>query len=178
MFKNCSYGPYRRILRRIIAEEGFHMRHGEEMLLTFAEGTPIQRELFQEALDRWWLPALHMFGPASKPDDELMRWRIKTERNEVLRDRCVQKYAPLLTGYGFTIPDPDLRHDPETGRWEIGADRLVAVCRRRSTTSAPTAPAGSATPPVTGRTPRGCATRSTRSRRRRRACTDRPDRPI
>jgi ring-1,2-phenylacetyl-CoA epoxidase subunit PaaA len=120
VFKNCSYGPYRRILRRIIAEEGFHMRHGEEMLLTIAEGTTIQHDLFQEALDRWWLPALQLFGPDSKPDDELMRFRIKSEPNEVLRDRWVQKYAPLLTGYGFTIPDPELRHDPDTGRWEIG----------------------------------------------------------
>jgi len=120
VFKNCSYGPYRRILRRIIAEEGFHMRHGEEMLLTIAEGTKVQHDLFQAALDRWWLPALQLFGPDSKPDDELMRFRIKSEPNEVLRDRWVQKYAPLLTGYGFTIPDPDLHHEPESGRWEIG----------------------------------------------------------
>lgn len=120
VLKVCSYGPYRRILRRIVAEEGFHMRHGEEMLLRFAEGTAEQHNLFQEALERWWLPALQLFGPDSAPDDELIRWRIKSERNEVLRDRWVQKYAPLLTGYGFTIPDPDLRHDPDTGRWEIG----------------------------------------------------------
>ena len=120
VFKVCSYGPYRRILKRIVAEEGFHMRHGEEMLLTFAEGTDVQRRMFQEALDRWWLPALQLFGPDSKPDDELIRFRIKSEPNEVLRDRWVQKYAPLLTGYGFTIPDPDLRHDAETGRWDIG----------------------------------------------------------
>lgn len=120
VLKVCSYGPYRRILKRIVAEEGFHMRHGEEMLLTFAEGTEIQRRMFQEALDRWWLPALQLFGPDSKPDDELITFRIKSEPNEVLRDRWVQKYAPLLTGYGFTVPDPDLRHDPDTGRWEIG----------------------------------------------------------
>jgi ring-1,2-phenylacetyl-CoA epoxidase subunit PaaA len=121
VFKVCSYGPYRRILKRIVAEEGFHMRHGEELLMTFAEGTEIQRAMFQDALDRWWLPALQLFGPDSKPDDELIRFRIKSEPNEVLRDRWVQKYAPLLTGYGFEIPDPDLRHDPETGRWEIGS---------------------------------------------------------
>ena len=126
VFKNCSYGPYRRILRRIIAEEGFHMRHGEEMLLTIAEGTQIQHDLFQEALDRWWLPALQLFGPDSKPDDELMRFRIKSEPNEVLRDRWVQKYAPLLTGYGFAIPDPDLRHDPDDRALGDRPDRLVA----------------------------------------------------
>jgi ring-1,2-phenylacetyl-CoA epoxidase subunit PaaA len=120
VFKQCSYGPYKRILKRIIAEEGFHMRHGEEMLLTFAEGTAVQHQMFQEALERWWLPALQLFGPDSKPDDELIRFRIKSEPNEALRDRWVQKYAPLLTGYGFEIPDPDLRHDPATGRWEIG----------------------------------------------------------
>lgn len=120
VFKECSYGPYRRILKRIIAEEGFHMRFGEERLLVIAEGTDIQRSMFQEALDRWWLPALQLFGPDSRDGDVLLRWRIKSERNEVLRDRWVQKYAPLLTGYGFTVPDPDLRHDPETGRWEIG----------------------------------------------------------
>jgi ring-1,2-phenylacetyl-CoA epoxidase subunit PaaA len=120
VFKNCSYGPYKRILKRIIAEEGFHMRHGEEMLLTFAEGTQIQHAMFQAALDRWWLPALQLFGPDSAPDDPLIRMRIKSEPNEVLRDRWVQKYAPLLTGYGFTIPDPALRHDPTSGRWEIG----------------------------------------------------------
>jgi ring-1,2-phenylacetyl-CoA epoxidase subunit PaaA len=120
VFKVCSYGPYRRILKRIVAEEGFHMRHGEEMLLTFAEGTQVQRRMFQEALDRWWLPSLQLFGPDSKPHDELIRFRIKSEPNEALRDRWVQKYAPLLTGYGFTIPDPELRHDAATGRWEIG----------------------------------------------------------
>jgi ring-1,2-phenylacetyl-CoA epoxidase subunit PaaA len=121
VFKNCSYGPYKRILRRIVAEEGFHMRHGEEMLLVFAEGTAVQRRMFQEALERWWWPTLHMFGPPSKPDDVLLRWHIKSERNEDLRDKWVQKYAPLLLGYGFTPPDPELRRDEASGRWVTGA---------------------------------------------------------
>jgi ring-1,2-phenylacetyl-CoA epoxidase subunit PaaA len=120
VFKVCSYGPYRRMLKRIVAEEGFHMRHGEEMVLRFAEGSDVQREFFQEALDRWWWPTLHMFGPPSRPDDELIRWRIKSEPNEALRDRFVQKFVPLLQGYGFEIPDPELHRDDETGRWVIG----------------------------------------------------------
>jgi len=120
VFKNCSYGPYKRILRRIVAEEGFHMRHGEEMLLVFAEGTKIQRSMFQEALDRWWWPTLHMFGPPSKDNDVLLRWHIKSERNEDLRHKFVQKYAPLCTGYGFTPPDPELHRDEETGQWVTG----------------------------------------------------------
>jgi ring-1,2-phenylacetyl-CoA epoxidase subunit PaaA len=119
VFKVCSYGPYKRILRRIVSEEGFHMRLGEEMVLTFAEGTPVQRRMFQEALDRWWWPTVHMFGPPTKPDDELLRWRIKSEPNEALRDRFVQKFVPLLQGYGFKIPDPGLRLDEASGRWLI-----------------------------------------------------------
>lgn len=120
VFRRCSYGPYRRILKRVIAEEGFHMRQGEEMLLRMAEGTPQQTRMFQEALDRWWEPAMHFFGPPSKANDLLLRWHIKSATNEDLRDRYVQKFVPQLQSYGFTIPDPQLRRDPETGKWVIG----------------------------------------------------------
>ncbi|HEY5578706.1 MAG TPA: 1,2-phenylacetyl-CoA epoxidase subunit PaaA [Acidimicrobiia bacterium] len=120
VFKDCSYGPYRRILRRVIAEEGFHMRHGEEMLLSLAFGTPRQHRMFQEALERWWEPVIHFFGPPTAPDDELLRWHIKSEPAESLRNRYVQKFVPLLLGYGFEIPDPDLHYDEELRRWVIG----------------------------------------------------------
>ncbi|MGE4567161.1 MAG: 1,2-phenylacetyl-CoA epoxidase subunit PaaA [Acidimicrobiales bacterium] len=120
VFKNCSYGPYKRILKRIIAEEGFHLRFGEESVLRIAEGTDVQREMFQKSIDAWWWPAMQLFGPDSKPHDVLLRWHIKSERNEVLRDRWIQKFVPLIQSYGFTIPDPDLRYDEETQRWEIG----------------------------------------------------------
>lgn len=119
VFKNCSYGPYRRILRRIVSEEGFHMRHGEEMLLTLADGTDIQRRMFQEALDRWWEAVMHFFGPPTKDGDLLIRWRIKSETNEALRDKYLQKFVPMLHDYGFTVPDQSL-HKDATGRWAIG----------------------------------------------------------
>lgn len=139
VFKDCSYGPYKRILRRIIAEEGFHMRQGEEMLLCLAEGTPAQHDLFQEALGRWWLPALQLFGPPSKPGDVLLRWHIKSERNEVLRDRYVQKFAPMLTSYGFELPDPVARFDAATDRWvldEIDWSPLLATLENKGPDSA------------------------------------------
>ncbi len=119
VLKECSYGPYRRILRRIVSEEGFHMRHGEEMLLTLAEGTDLQRALFQDALDRWWESVVHFFGPPTKPDDLLIRWRIKSATNEELRDRFVQKFVPMLHDYGFVVPDPGLHRDRD-GRWALG----------------------------------------------------------
>ncbi len=120
VFAECSYGPYKRVLKRIVAEEGFHMRHGEEMLLRLAEGTDNQHAMFQDALTRWWWPAVQLFGPDSDPNDPLLRWKIKSERNETLRDAYVQKYVPLLHSYGFEIPDPELRQDPDSGRWIVG----------------------------------------------------------
>ncbi|NND74074.1 MAG: 1,2-phenylacetyl-CoA epoxidase subunit A [Ilumatobacter sp.] len=119
VFAECTYGPYKRVLKRIVAEEGFHMRHGEEMLLRLATGTGTQRAMFQEALNRWWWPAVQLFGPDSDPDDPLLRWKIKSQRNEDLRAAYVQKYVPLLHGYGFEIPDPELRQDDD-GRWHAG----------------------------------------------------------
>ncbi len=120
VFKNCSYGPYKRILKRIISEEGFHMRLGEDRMMRIAEGTERQRRMFQDSLARWFWPSLQLFGPDSAPDDELLRWHIKSERNEVLRDRWVQKFVPLLLSYGFTIPAPDLRYDENEHRWDVG----------------------------------------------------------
>jgi ring-1,2-phenylacetyl-CoA epoxidase subunit PaaA len=119
VLKNCSYGPYRRVLRRIVSEEGFHMRHGEEMLLTLADGTDVQRNMFQSALDRWWEPVMHFFGPPTRDGDLLIRWRVKSETNEALRDKYIQKFVPMLQGYGFTIPDPSV-HQGADGRWMIG----------------------------------------------------------
>lgn len=132
VFAECSYGPYKRILKRIVAEEGFHMRHGEEMLLRLAEGTATQHAMFQEALERWWWPAVQLFGPDSDPDDPLLAWKIKSQRNEDLRDAYVQKYVPLLQGYGFEIPDPGLHQDGD-GRWVISPidwEPLIATMRQ------------------------------------------------
>ena len=120
VFKNCSYGPYKRILRRIIAEEGFHMRLGEDRMMRIAQGTAPQRQMFQDSLDRWFWPALQLFGPDSQPGDVLLRWHIKSERNEVLRDRWVQKFVPMLQNYGFTVPAPELCWDGEKQRWDVG----------------------------------------------------------
>ena len=120
VFKKCSYGPYRRILERIISEEGFHMHLGEDQVMRIADGTDIQRETFQDALDRWFWPALQIFGSDSKPDDNLLRWHIKSERNEVLRHRWVQQFVPMLQNYGFTVPAPELTYDERTDTYDVG----------------------------------------------------------
>ena len=132
VFAECSYGPYKRVHKRIVAEEGFHMRHGEEMLLRLAEGTETQHTMFQAALDRWWWPAVQLFGPDSDPSDPLLRWKIKSQRNEHLRHAYIQKYVPLLQGYGFEIPDENLRFDDEQQAWvtsDIDWEPLKATMR-------------------------------------------------
>jgi len=140
VFAECTYGPYKRILKRIVSEEGFHMRHGEEMLLRLATGTPTQHEMFQAALDRWWWPAVQLFGPDPPRGDidPLIRWKIKSKRNEELRAAFVQKYVPLLHSYGFEIPDTDLSQDAD-GTWmpgEIDWEPLQATMRQGGPDSA------------------------------------------
>lgn len=132
VFAECTYGPYKRVLKRIVSEEGFHMRHGEEMLLRLAEGTETQRQMFQEALDRWWWPAVQLFGPDSDPNDPLLAWKIKSQPNEQLRHAYIQKYVPLLQSYDFEIPDPNLRYDVEAEAWlttDIDWEPLKATMR-------------------------------------------------
>ena len=113
-----NYAPYVRVLKRICAAESLPLTHGEDITLELAGGTPAQRELFQEALNRWWEPIMHFFGPSYAPaNDALLTWRFKTTANEELRQEFLDKYVPRIWSLGFTIPDPTLRQDEASGRW-------------------------------------------------------------
>jgi ring-1,2-phenylacetyl-CoA epoxidase subunit PaaA len=124
MLAQCSYGPYSRAMVRICAEEGFHMKQGKEMVIRYARGTDLQRQMVQDAINRWWWPTLMMFG---LPDSEstnspaLMRWGIKTRSNDTLRQEFVNELVPELHALGLTVPDPALRLDGESGDWRYGA---------------------------------------------------------
>lgn len=119
----ASYGPYGRAMVRICKEESFHQRQGFEILLTLMRGTEEQRAMAQDAVNRWYWPSLAMFGP---PDDrspnsaQSMAWKIKRFSNDELRQRFVQMLVPQAEILGVTLPDPDLRLDEETGRYEVG----------------------------------------------------------
>jgi ring-1,2-phenylacetyl-CoA epoxidase subunit PaaA len=115
---DASYAPYVRAMRRICPEESLHLRHGEDLTLELVSGTTEQREMFQEAVNRWWQPIMHFFGPPSKPDrDVLLYWGIKTRTNEDLRQEFFSTYVPKLWDLGISVPDPDLRFDGERGEW-------------------------------------------------------------
>ena len=129
----CSYGPYARAMIRICKEESFHQRQGYELLAHLMAGTDGQRAMVQDAVDRWWWPSLMMFGPAdgdSPNTQRSMEWRIKRHTNDELRSHFVDMTVPQAAALGVTLPDPELRWNPERGTHDIGEidwEELTAV---------------------------------------------------
>ncbi|WP_034268229.1 1,2-phenylacetyl-CoA epoxidase subunit PaaA [Haloechinothrix halophila] len=119
----CSYGPYARAMIRICKEESFHQRQGYELLMAMMRGTEAQREMVQDATDRWWWPSLMMFGPPdgdSPNTAQSMAWKIKRHTNDELRQRFVDMTVPQAEALGVTLPDPDLRWNAERGHYDFG----------------------------------------------------------
>lgn len=119
----CSYGPYARAMVRVCKEESFHQRQGFEILLTLANGSSEQRAMAQDAIDRWYWPAVMMFGPsddASPNSAQSMQWKIKRFTNDELRQRFVDMVAEQVKVLGLTIPDPELRWNEERGHYDFG----------------------------------------------------------
>jgi ring-1,2-phenylacetyl-CoA epoxidase subunit PaaA len=119
-----SYGPYSRAMVRVCKEESFHQRQGFEIMMKLAAGTPVQKKMAQDALNRFWWPALMMFGPndANSPNTaKSMRWRIKRFTNDELRQKMVDVTVEQARMIGLTIPDPDLKWNEERGHYDFGA---------------------------------------------------------
>jgi ring-1,2-phenylacetyl-CoA epoxidase subunit PaaA len=133
--QRTSYGPYARAMVRICKEESFHQRQGFEIMMTLAAGTPEQKRMAQDALNRWWWPSLMMFGP---PDDnspnsaQSMRWRIKRETNDEIRQRFVDATVPQAEAIGLSIPDPALKWNETRASYDFGEidwEEFYAVVR-------------------------------------------------
>ncbi len=115
-----SYGPYCRALERICYEESFHLKQGHSVFVWLATGTSMQRDMLQQALNRWWEPIMHFFGPSDKMSqhtETLMRWKVKMATNDVMRQQFLNMYVPKIWELGLTLPDPQLRKDESTGEW-------------------------------------------------------------
>ena len=111
MLQRTSYGPYSRAMIRICKEESFHQRQGYEIMTRLAFGTAAQKEMAQDALNRWWYPTLMMFGPPdseSPNSDNAIKWRIKRETNDQLRQRFVNQTVVQAEYLGLSIPDKNL----------------------------------------------------------------------
>lgn len=117
-----SYGPYCRALERICYEESFHLKQGHDNFVYLATGTKVQREMLQEALNRWYRPLLHFFGPSdcdSKHSEKLMKWKVKLASNDDMRNQFLDQYVPKILELGLTLPDPELRRGDD-GIWVFG----------------------------------------------------------
>ncbi len=121
--QRTSYGPYARAMVKICKEESFHQRQGFEIITVLAQGNEQQKAMAQDALDRWWWPSLMMFGPhdADSPNSaESMKWRVKLQSNDELRQYFIDVTVPQAEAIGLTIPDPDLKWNEETGHYDFG----------------------------------------------------------
>jgi ring-1,2-phenylacetyl-CoA epoxidase subunit PaaA len=123
----CSYGPYARAMIRVCKEESFHQRQGFEILWTLVRGTEAQRQMAQDAANRWWWPALMMFGPPDTGEaakgghtEQSMAWGIKRFSNDDLRQKFIDMMVLQADKLGLTLPDPDLRWNEERGHWDFG----------------------------------------------------------
>lgn len=119
----ASYGPYARAMVRICKEESFHQRQGFEILLTLSKGTPAQKAMCQDAINRWWWPSVMMFGPsddASPHTAQSMRWKIKRFTNDELRQKFVDICAEQVKLLGMQLPDPDLTWNEERNHYDFG----------------------------------------------------------
>jgi len=119
----ASYGPYARGMVRICKEESFHQRQGYEILLTLCRGSKEQKDMAQDALNRWWWPSLMMFGP--NDDDsphtaQSMKWKIKRFTNDELRQKFVDICKEQADILGIAIPDPDLKWNEKRGHYDFG----------------------------------------------------------
>ena len=118
----CSYGPYARGMVKICKEESFHQRQGYESLVTLCNGTPAQKAMAQDAMNRFWWPALMMFGPSdadSPHSAQSMKWKIKRFSNDELRQSFVDATVPQAEILGLTIPDPNLKWNEERGHYDF-----------------------------------------------------------
>ena len=119
----CSYGPYARAMDRVCKEESFHARQGYDIMMKLAQGSPEQKAMAQDALNRWWWPSLMMFGPSdaeSVNSAQSARWRIKLFSNDELRQRMVDQTVPQAEFLGLTVPDPDLKWNEARGHYDFG----------------------------------------------------------
>ncbi len=133
--RDSSYAPYARTMRKICWEESVHIMHGRDIVVTMVSGTAAQRDMIQEALDRWWGPLMQMHGPPSPRDkDRDLHWRIKAKTSTELRQEFLSIYVPRIWELGLTLPDPGLRHDEEADVWrhtEPDWDELRTVVTNR-----------------------------------------------
>ena len=124
MLAQGSYGPYARAMKRICYEESFHIKQGYDAVVALTKGTPEQRAMAQDAVNRWWYPTLMMSGPPDSMSDHTaraMRWRIKTKTNDQVRQEFVDHIVPQIRAIGLEVPDRNCAYDEKSGHYRFTA---------------------------------------------------------
>ncbi len=121
--QRTSYGPYSRAMIRICKEESFHQRQGYELMIALAQGSEAQKQMAQDALNRFYWPSLMMFGPhdsESAHTGQSMTWKIKRETNDDLRQKFIDQTVPQIEFLGLEHPDKAIRWNEERGHYDHG----------------------------------------------------------
>lgn len=122
MLAQSSYGPYARAMKRICYEESFHIKQGYDLVVALARGTPEQKQMAQDAINRWWYPTLMMSGPPDTMSEHTslaMRWKIKTKTNDQVRQEFVDHIVPQIRALGLDVPDPNCKFNEQTGHYDF-----------------------------------------------------------
>ncbi len=122
MLAKGSYGPYARAMKRICYEESFHIKQGQDAIVVLSRGTPQQKAMAQDAINRWWYPTVMMFGPPDKDSvhtQALILWRVKSKTNDELRQEFVALLVPQLRSVGLDVPDTDCFYDEQKKEWHF-----------------------------------------------------------
>ncbi|WP_254768029.1 1,2-phenylacetyl-CoA epoxidase subunit PaaA [Salinilacihabitans rarus] len=125
--KRSSWEPYAHAMDKICFEEGFHVKHGEDIMRELATGSRKERELLQEAFEEWWPRIIQFFGPTdtqSTHHDFSAAVGLKQMTNDELRNAFLTAYVPKARKYGLEIPDEPRIRERDDGTYEVVEDDL------------------------------------------------------
>jgi ring-1,2-phenylacetyl-CoA epoxidase subunit PaaA len=126
--KRTSWEPYAHAIDKICFEEGFHIKHGEDILRTIATGSRKDQKRLQEAFEKWWPRILQFFGPTddqSTHGEFAMEVGLKTMSNDDLRNAFLNAYVPKAEKYGLELPEyPRVEYHEDDDYYEVYEEDL------------------------------------------------------
>jgi len=125
--KQSSWEPYAHAMDKVCFEEGFHVKHGEDILRELMSGSRKEQRLTQEAFETWWPRILQFFGPTddqSSHHDFAADTGLKLMTNDELRNAFLNTYMPKAEKYGLEIPDEPRIRERDDGTYEVVEDDL------------------------------------------------------
>jgi ring-1,2-phenylacetyl-CoA epoxidase subunit PaaA len=104
--EQCSYGPWKRGLVKVMAEENFHLRNGRNWMKRISQAGGIAKDELQQAVD-WMFPlTVEWFGLPDnlKQHSAQLDYRLKGLTNDQLRQAWLSTVVPFLDSIGIAAP--------------------------------------------------------------------------